>query len=75
MEDHYESNLIRQESHSLIRDSKYGSTGSFINSVKNLRRTNRLEACDNIMQEQRASEIIQKVEVEEMNKTVIERVF
>ena len=45
------------------------------NLVKNLRRTNKLEAYDSIIQEQRANEIIEKVEVEEVNETVSERVF
>ena len=45
------------------------------NLVKNLRRTNKLEAYDSIIQEQRANEIIEKVKVEEVNETVSERVF
>ena len=75
MEDHYETNLVWKEIHSLLSDNNYGSTGSLINSVKNLRLTNKLEAYDNIIQEQRANEIIEKVEVEEVNQTVTERVF
>ena len=75
MEDHYATNLVCKESHSLLSYNNYGSTGSFINWVKNLRVTNNLEAYDNIIQEQRANEIIEKVEVEEVNETVTERVF
>ena len=45
------------------------------NLVKTLRRINKLEAYDSIIQEQRANEIIEKVEVEEVNETVSERVF
>ena len=75
MEDHYEINLIWKESHSLISDDKYGGIASFINSLKNLRRTNMSEAYDNIIQEQRANEIIEKSEVEEVNETVTERVL
>ena len=45
------------------------------NLVKNLRSTNKLEAYDSIIQEQRANEIIEKVKVEEVNDTVNERVF
>ena len=45
------------------------------NLVKNLRRTNKLEAYDSIIQEQRANEIIEKVKVEEVNETVSEREF
>ena len=42
-----------------------------------MRLANKLEAYDNIIQEQRASEIIEKVEEEEeeVNETVTERVF
>ena len=40
-----------------------------------MRLTNKLEADDNIIQEKRASEIIEKVEEEEVNETVTERVF
>ena len=75
MEDHYEANLIWKESHSLLSDNKYGSIGSFINSVKNLKHTNKLEADVNIIHEQRANEIIEKVEVEKVNETATERVF
>ena len=67
--------LIWKESHSLLSDNKYGTTGTVFNSVKDLRLTNKLEAYDNIMQEQRANEIIENVEEEEVNKTVTERVF
>ena len=45
------------------------------NLVKNFRRTNKLEAYDSIIQEQRANEIIEKVKIEEVNETVSERVF
>ena len=55
MEDHSHTNLIWKESQSLLSQNKYGSIGSFRNSVKNLRRTNKLEAYDNIIQEQRAN--------------------
>ena len=72
MEDHYESNLIWKKIHSLLSDNNYGSTGSFIYSVKNLRLTNKLEAYDNIIQEQTTNEIIEKVEVEKVNETVTE---
>ena len=75
MEYYYETNLIWKEIHALLSDSKYGSTGSFINSVKNLRCTSKIQVHDNIMQEKRANEIIQKVKVEEMNETVTERAF
>ena len=40
------------------------------NLVKNLRRTNKLEVYDSIIQKQRDNEIIEKFEVEEVNKTV-----
>ena len=40
------------------------------NLVKNLRRTNKLEVYDSIIQKQRDNKIIDKVEVEEVNKTV-----
>ena len=40
-----------------------------------MRLTNKLEPDDNRIQEQRASEIIEKVEEEEVNETVTERVF
>ena len=62
MQDQYETNLIWKESRSLLSDNKYGSTGRFINSVKKLRRAYKLEAYDNIIQEQRANEIVEKVE-------------
>ena len=75
MKDHYETNLIWRESHSLLNDNKYGSTGSFINSVKNLIHTNNLESYDNIIHKQRDKEIIEKVGVEEVNETVTERGF
>ena len=75
MEDHHEKNLIWKEIHSLLNDNKYGKTESFINSIKNLRLTNKLGLYDNIIHKQRAKEIIEKVEVEEMNATVTERVF
>ena len=74
-EGYYETNLIWKESHSLLSDNKYGSIGRLNNLVKNLRRTNKLEAYDSIIQEQRANEIIEKVKVEEVNETVSERVF
>ena len=45
------------------------------NLVKNFRRTNKLEAYDSIIQEQKANEIIEKVKVEEVNETVSETVF
>ena len=76
MEDLYETNLIlKKKSRSPLNDNKHGSTGSFINSVKNLRRANKLEAYNNKIQKQRAKEIIEKVEVEEVNETVNETVF
>ena len=75
IEDHYEINLIWKESHPLLIDNKYGSVGSFINSFKNLRHTNKSEADDNIIHEQRANKIIEKREVEEVNKTATKRVF
>ena len=74
-EGYYETNLIWKESHSLLSDNKYGSIGRLNNLVKNLRRTNKLEAYDSIIQEQRANEITEKVKVEEVNKTVSERVL
>ena len=76
-EGYYETNLIWDESHSLLSDSKYRSIGRLNNLVKNLKRTNKLEAHDNIIQEQRANEIIEKVNeiIEEVNETVSERVF
>ena len=40
------------------------------NLVKNLRRTNKLEVYDSIIQKQRDNEIMEKVEVEEVNKAV-----
>ena len=64
-----------KESHSLLSENKYGSIGSFINSVKNLRRTDKLEVDDNIIHEQRANEIIEKVEVEEVNERVTEKFY
>ena len=75
MEGHCDANLIWKEINSLLSYNNYGSTGIFINSVKNLRFTNKLEEYDNIIQEQRANEIIEKVEVEEVNEAVTERVF
>ena len=47
----------------------------FIKSLKNLRRTDKLETYDNTIPEQGANEIIEKVEVEEVNETVTEIVF
>ena len=73
-EGYLETNLIWKESHSLLSDNKYGSIGRLNNLVKNLRRTNKLEAYDSIIQEQRANEIIEKVKVE-VSETVRERVF
>ena len=67
-----ETNLIRKASHSLLSENKYESIRSFINSVKNLRRADKLEVGDNITHEQRANEIIEKVEVEEVNERVKE---
>ena len=64
-----------EKSRFLLSGNKYGSTGSFINSVKNLRSANKLEAYVNIAQEQRGNEIIEKVEVEEVNETVTKTVF
>ena len=75
MENHYKTNLIWKESPSLLSDNKHGSTRSFINSVTNLRRTNKLERYGNIILEQRANEIIENIEVEERNETVTEIVF
>ena len=75
MEDHYQTNQIWKESHSLLSDNKYGTTGTVFNSVKDLRLTNKLEAYDNIIQDQRANEIIEKVEEKEVNEPVTERVF
>ena len=75
MEDHYETNLAWKESHSLLSDNKYGTIWSFINSVKNLRDTNKLEVNHNIIHEQRANEIIEKVEVEEVNERVTEKFY
>ena len=72
---YYETNLIWKEGHSLLSGNKYGNIGRLNNLVKNLRRTNKLEVYDSIIQEQRANEIIKKVEVEEENETVSERVF
>ena len=66
----YEKNLTWEESHSLLNDNKYGSIGRLNNLVKNLRRTNKLEVYDSIIQKQRDNEIIEKFEVEEVNKTV-----
>ena len=40
-----------------------------------MRDTNKLEVNHNIIHEQRANEIIEKVEVEEVNKTGTERVI
>ena len=68
-------NLIWNESYYLLSDNKYGSIGRLNNLVKGLRRTNKLEAHDSIIQEQTSIDIIEKVEVEEVNKTVSERVF
>ena len=45
------------------------------NLIKTLKRTNKLEAYDSIIQEQRANKIIEKIKVKEVNKTVSERVF
>ena len=59
-----------KESHSLLNDNKYGSIGRLNNLVKNLRRTNKLEVYDSIIQKQRDNKIIDKVEVDEVNKTV-----
>ena len=75
MEDHYETYLIWKESRSLLSDNKYGTTGRFLDSVKNLRRANKIEAYHNIIQEQKANEIIEKVEVDELNEAVTETVF
>ena len=57
---YYETNLILKESNSLLSDKKYGSIGRLNNLVKNLSRTNKLEAHDSIIQEQRANEVIGK---------------
>ena len=59
----------------VLSGNKYGSIGRFNNLVKNSRRTNKFEAYDNIIQEQRANEIIEKVRIEEVNETVSERIF
>ena len=69
-EGYYETNLVWKESHSLLSDNKYGSIGRLNNLVKTLRRSNKLEAYDTIIQEQRANEIIDKVKVEEVNERV-----
>ena len=37
--------------------------------------TNKLEAYDNIIEEQRLNEIIEKFEAEEVNEKVLERAF
>ena len=74
-EGYYETNLIWKEIHSLLSDKNYGIIGRLNKLVKNLRRTNKLEVYDSIIQEQRANEIIEKVKVEEVNETVSERVF
>ena len=69
-------NLIWKVSYSLLSDIwEYGSIGRLNNLVKGLRRTNKLEAHDSVIQEQTSIEIIEKVEVEEVNKIASERVF
>ena len=60
-EGYCETNLMWKESHYLLSVNIYGSIGRLNNLVKNLRRTNKLEAYDSIIQEQRANEIIEKV--------------
>ena len=75
MKNHYETILIWKDNHSPLSPNKYGNIGNFKNSVKNLRRTNKLEEDDKIMHEKKATEIIEKVEVEEVNETVTETVF
>ena len=54
---YYENNLMWKESHSLLSDNKYESIGKLNNLVKNLRRSNKLEVYDSIIQKQRANEI------------------
>ena len=72
---YYETNLIWKERHFLLSDKKYGNIGRLNILVKNLKLTNKLQACDTIIQVQRANQIVKKAEVEEVNKTVSERVF
>lgn len=74
-EGYYAANLIRKERRSLLSDNRYGSIGRLNNLVKNLRRNNKFETYGNVIQEQRADQIIEKFEVEEMNETVRERLF
>ena len=40
-----------------------------------MRRANKSEVRDNIIQEQRANEVIEKIEVEKLIETLTERVF
>ena len=56
---YYETNLIWKDSYSLLSDNKCGSIGRLNSLVKNLRRTNKLEVYDNIIQEQRDNEMIE----------------
>ena len=74
-EGYYETYLIWKERHFLLSDNKYGNIDRLNILVKNLKLTNKLQGCDTIIQVQRANQIIKKVEVEEVNKTVSERVF
>ena len=69
-EGYYETKLVWKESHPLLSDNKYGSIGRLNNLVKTLRRSNKLEAYDTIIQEQRTNKIIDKVKVEEVNEIV-----
>ena len=72
MKDHYETNVMWKENHSLLIDNTHGSLGSFVNSLKSLRRIYKLETKENIIQEQRANEIIEKIQLQELNETVTE---
>ena len=71
----WDKSLLEGNSFSISWQQIWDYRNRFQLRQNDLRLANKLEAYDNIIQEQRASEIIEKVEEEEVNETVTERVF
>ena len=71
----YETGLIWKEDHPHLNNNKSGSLGRLNNLVKSLKQTKKLEVYDSIMQEFKANQFIEKINVEEVNETVSEKVF
>ena len=63
----YQTNLIWRDNHPPLKNNKSNSLGKLSSLVKNLTHRNRLERCDNIIQDQNKKGIVEKVDELERN--------